>query len=153
MSTGNDSEASAAGTRTSASGWGVEDPEVRLTGVHLRVLGGRPVWPLAFHEFVMARDAFVEQRTECRDFSPVPVGSGSAGSCLLEELLSRYVDGWGTTRVPAVEVDCVLAALGLLHMRVKCVIPEELGGDYEPAVSVCLPGACIAVYYQLLLLI
>jgi len=23
--------------------------------------------------------------------------------------------------------------LGLLHMRVKCVIPEELGGDYQLA--------------------
>jgi hypothetical protein len=42
MSSGYDSEASAS-TRTSASGWGGEDPEVSLTGVHLRVLGGRPV--------------------------------------------------------------------------------------------------------------
>jgi hypothetical protein len=39
----------------------------------------------------------------------------------------------------------VLAALGLLHMKVKCVIPEELGGDYEPAVSVCVPGTRAAV--------
>jgi hypothetical protein len=39
----------------------------------------------------------------------------------------------------------VLAALGLLHMRVKCVIPEELGGKYEPAVSACVPGTCVAV--------
>jgi hypothetical protein len=34
------------------------------------------------------------------------------------------------------EADRVLAVLGLLHMRVKCVIPEEMGGDYQPAVSV-----------------
>ena len=56
------SEASAASTRTSASGWGGEDPKVRLTDVHFRVLGGRLVWPLAFHQLVMARDrhAFVE---------------------------------------------------------------------------------------------
>jgi hypothetical protein len=33
------------------------------------------------------------------------------------------------------EADCLLVALGLLHMRVKCVILEELGGDYQPAVS------------------
>ena len=84
---------------------------------------------------------------ESQDFSPVPVGSGSAGSRLVEELLSGYVDEWGTTRVLAVEVDCVLAALGLLHMRVKCVIPEDLGGDYEQAVSACLPGASVAVNY------
>ena len=47
--------------------------------------------------------------------------------------------------MPVAEADCVLAALGLLHMMVKCVIPEELGGDYEPAVSTCVPGACVAV--------
>ena len=46
----------------------------------------------------------------------------------------------------ATEADCVLAALGLLHMKVKCVIPEELGGDYEPAVSVCVPGTCAAAF-------
>ncbi len=148
MSTGYDSEASTS-TRTSASEWGGEDPEVRLKGVHLRVLGGRPVWPLAFHQFVTARDrsAFVERRMESRDFSPVPVGSGSAGSRLVGELLSGYVDEWGTTRVPAGEVDCVLAALGLLHMKVKCEIPEDFGGDYEQAVSACLPGASVAVNY------
>ena len=148
MSTGYDSEASAS-TRTSASGWGGEDPEVSLTGVHLRVLGGRPVWPLAFHQFVTARDraAFVEQRLEFRDFLPVPVRPGSAGARLQEELLSGYFDQWGATRVPAVEVDCVLAALGLLHMRVKCVIPEELGGDYEPAVSAFVPGMHAVINY------
>jgi hypothetical protein len=127
-----ESEAPAASTRTSASGWGGEDPEVRLTGVHLRVLGGHPVWPLAFHQFVMARDwrAFVEQCLVCCDFLPILFRSGSVGACLLEELLAGYHDEWGTARVPAVEADCVLAALGLLHLRVKCVIPEESGGDY-----------------------
>ena len=132
----------------SASGWGGEDPEVRLTGVHLRVRWGRPVWPMLFHHFVTARDrrAFVEQRLECRDFFSVPFRSGSVSARLLEELLAGYCDEWGTARVPAVEADCVLAALGLLHMRVKCVIPEELGGDYEPAVSACVPGTCAAVF-------
>jgi hypothetical protein len=41
------------------------------------------------------------------------------------------------------EVDAVLAALGLLHNRVKCVIPEEYGGDYQPEVSsVCMLCGC-----------
>ena len=40
----------------------------------------------------------------------------------------------------------MLAVLGLLHMRVKCVIPEELGGEYEPAVSACVPGTCVVVF-------
>jgi hypothetical protein len=66
---------------------------------------------------------------------------------LQEELQSGYFNGLGTTRAPAVEVDCVLAALGLLHMRVKCMIPEELGGDYEPAVSARVLGMHAAVYY------
>ena len=104
MSSGNESKASAASTRTSASGWGVEDPEVRLTGVHLRVLGGRPVWPLAYHQFVTARyrHAFVEQRLEWRDFLPVPFRSGSVGARLLEELLAGYCDEWRSAQVPVV---------------------------------------------------
>jgi hypothetical protein len=121
---------------------------VRLTGVHLRVLGGRPVWPLAYHQFVTARyrHAFGEQQLEWLDFLPVPFRSGSVGARLLDEPLAGYCDEWGSARVPAVEADCVLAALGLLHMRVRCVIPEELGGYYEPAVSACVPGSCVAVF-------
>ena len=42
------------------------------------------------------------------------------------------------------EADAVLAALGLLHNRVKCVIPEEYGGDYQPEVSsVCVLCGCL----------
>jgi len=121
---------------------------MRLTGLHLRVLGGRPLWPLAYHQFVTARDrhAFVEQRLEWRDFLPVPFRLGSIGARLLEELLAGYCDEWGTVWVPAVEADCVLSALGLLHIRVKCMIPEEFGGNYEPAMSACVPGPCAAVY-------
>jgi len=42
--------------------------------------------------------------------------------------------------MPVEEADSVLAVLDLLHMRVKCVIPEELGGDYQPVVSTCMAG-------------
>ena len=116
-----------------------EDPEVSLTGVHLRVLRGRPVWPLAFHQLVMARyqRTFVEQCLEGRDFSPVPLGPCSFSACHLEELLAGYCEEWGSVQMPVEETDCVLVVLGLLHMKVKCVIPEELGGNYQPAVSVC----------------
>ena len=37
----------------------------------------------------------------------------------------------------------MLVAMGLLHMRVKCMIPEELGGSYEPQVSACGVGTCV----------
>ena len=109
-------------------------------GVHLRVLGGLPVWPMAFHRFVTARDrrAFVEQRLECPDFLPIPFRLGSVGARLLEDILVGYHDEWGTAWVPAAEVNCVLVALGLLHLRVKCVIPEELGGSVRRPVGACL---------------
>ena len=86
------------------------------------------------------------KRLEWHDFLPVPLGPRSFGARHLEELLAGYCDKWGSARMPAEEADCVLAALGLRHMRVKCVIPEELGGNYEPAVSACGPGACVAVF-------
>jgi hypothetical protein len=38
-------------------------------------------------------------------------------------------------RILAGEADCMLVALGLLHMKATCMIPKELGGDYEPQVS------------------
>jgi hypothetical protein len=41
-----------------------------------------------------------------------------------------------TTRdVPPGKVDYVLAVLGLYHLRVRCVILEELGGHYKHEVS------------------
>jgi hypothetical protein len=43
---------------------------------------------------------------------------------------------WTTPDVPLGKVDHVLAALGLYHLRVWYVIPEELGGHYEHEVSV-----------------
>ena len=148
MSSGNESKASTVSTRTSASGWGVEDDKVKWMGVHLRVLGGRPVWPMAFHQFVTAGDrrAFVEQRMECCDFVQAWYRPGSVVARLREEILAGDSE-WESTRVSAAEADCVLVALGLLHMRVKSVIPEELGGNYEPAVSACVLGTCAAVCY------
>ncbi len=47
-----------------------------------------------------------------------------------------YVD-WANSRVTPDQADRILAALGLLHMRVKCVI-FVIEGDYDTEVS----GAC-----------
>lgn len=41
--------------------------------------------------------------------------------------------------MPLEQADCMLAALGMLHMHVKCVIPEELGRDYVDVVD----AACV----------
>jgi hypothetical protein len=38
---------------------------------------------------------------------------------------------WTTRDVPPGEVDRVLEVLGLYHVRVRCVILEELGSQYE----------------------
>ena len=113
------------------------DPGMGLTGVHLRVLGGRPVWPLAFHELAAASDRrmHVEQRMAGVDFVPDRLGPRTAGALFLERVLRGEAVDWATRDVPPGEADCVLAALGLLHVRVKCVIPEAYGGWYEPQVS------------------
>ena len=39
---------------------------------------------------------------------------------------------WFYSHMSTGEADCVLAALGLLYMRVKCVIPKELGASTSP---------------------
>ncbi len=132
MSAGSDDSLS-----TTASGWGLGDPGMGLTGVHLRVLGGRLVWPLAFHELAATsnRRVHVEQRMAGVDFVPDRLGPRTAGAVFLERVLRGEAVDWSTRDVPPGEADRVLAALGLLHVRVKCVIPEEYGGWYEPQVS------------------
>jgi hypothetical protein len=52
----------------------------------------------------------------------------------LDRVLRGNEVDWGTGDVPPGKVNCVLAALGLYHVRVRCVIPEELGSQYERAV-------------------
>ena len=122
---------------TTASGWGLGDPRMGLTGVYLRVLGGRPVWPLAFHKLAATsnRRVHVEQRMAGVDFVPDRLGPRTAGAVFLERVLRGEAVDWSSRDVPPGEADRVLAALGLLHVRVKCVIPEEYGGWYEPQVS------------------
>ena len=86
------------------------------------------------------------QRMECVNFMPARYASGSAVARRLEEILEGDCE-WESSLLSVAEADCVLALLGLLHMWVKCVIPEELGGDYEPAVSACVLGTCAEVVH------
>jgi hypothetical protein len=124
---------------SNASEWGEGDPGMGMTGVHLRVLGGRSVWPLTFHELMAADDwrEHVGQRLAVADFMPEPLEPRTAGAYFLNRVLRGDAVDWTTRDVPPGEVDRVLAALGLYHVLVCCMIPEELGGHYEPAVSVC----------------
>ena len=71
----------------------------------------------------------VEQPLEGSNFSAVPVGSQTLGGCVLKGVQEGWGKEWFFTHMPAEEADCMLVALGLLHMRVKCMIPKELGGN------------------------
>jgi hypothetical protein len=123
---------------STASEWGEGDPGMGMTGVHLRVLGGRSVWPLTFHKLMVAdnRRKLVGWRLAGADFTPGPLGPRTAGAYFLNRMLQGDAVDWTTRDVPPGEVDGVLAALGLYHVRVRCMILEELGGQYERAVSI-----------------
>ena len=101
------------------------------------MLDGRLVWPLGFHELLAASDrqAFVAQRLAMADFTPEPLEPRTPGALFLERVLRGEAVDWMTRNVPPGEVDRVLVALGLYHVRVCCEIPEELGGHYESEVS------------------
>jgi hypothetical protein len=122
---------------SSASEWGESDPGAGMMGMHLRVLGGRSVWPLVFHELMAADDRreFVGRRLAGADFTPEPLGPRTAGAYFLSRVLRGDAVDWTTRDVPPGEVDCVLAVLGLYHVQVRCVIPEELDGQYKREVS------------------
>jgi hypothetical protein len=138
MSSSEMSSGSGASVSSAASEWGEGDPGIGMTGVHLRVLGGRSVWPFAFHELMAAGDRreHVGWRLAGADFTPESLGPRTAGAYFLSRVLWGEAVDWVTCDVPPCEVDRVLAALGLYHVWVRCVIPEELGGQYERAVSI-----------------
>ena len=69
------------------------------------------------------------------DFTPEPLGPRTAGAYFLNRVLRGDAVDWTTREVLPGEVDRMLAALGLYHVWVRCVIPEELGGQYQREVS------------------
>ena len=112
---------------------------VNVEGVRTTVLGGRPVWPWALHQLLMADDrrAYLESRLAKGDFTALLLGPRSAGARFLEEVREGHDIDWANSRIPPDQADRVLAALGLLHMRVKCVVFDP-NGEYENEVI----GAC-----------
>ena len=69
-------------TNSSPEEWGTDDPVVSVEGVHTTVLGGWPVWPLALHQLLMARDhqVYLEHRLAQVDFIATPLEPQSAGA-------------------------------------------------------------------------
>ena len=126
-------------TSSSASVWGADDPLVSVGGVRTMVLGGRPVWLWALHQLLTADDrrAYLERRLVQLDFTALPLGTQSVGAQFLEDVREGHDVDWANSRVTPDQADRILAALGLLHMRVKCVI-FDIEGDYDTEVS----GAC-----------
>ena len=126
-------------TNSSMSAWDADDPLVSVRGVRTTVLGGWPVWPWALHQLLMAsnRRAHLERRLAGIDFMALPVEPRSAGAQFLKDVREGHNVLWANSRVTPDQADRVLAALGLLHMRVKCVI-FCIEGDYDTEVS----GAC-----------
>ena len=104
------------------------------------------MWPLALYQLLEAEDcrAYIDQRLEGVDYLAVPVGPGSYGEWFLEDVVSGADHGWAGRWVPPEQADCVLAALGLLHMRFEVCYTGGLGGNYVPEVS----GMLIALYFM-----
>jgi len=69
------------------------------------------------------------------DYTPMPLAPRMGGARFHDDVVCGHTVNWTGTTVDCKEADAVLAALGLLHNRVKCVIPEEYGGEYWPEVS------------------
>ena len=67
----------------------------------------------------------------------LPVEPRSAGARFLKDVREGHDVDWVNSRITPDQADHVLAALGLLHMRVKCVI-FVIEGDYDTEVS----GVC-----------
>jgi len=130
MSSSPMSDESEATATTSSSLRGTNDPGLDMTGVHLRVLGGRPVWPVAFYQLMAAevRRMHVVGLKVQADYTPMPLAPRMGGVRFYDDVVCGRAVDWTGTTVECEEADAVLAVLGLLHNRVKCVIPEEYGG-------------------------
>ena len=137
MSSSPTSDNSESTATTSSRRWGENDPGLDVTGVHLKVMGGRPVWPMAIYKLMAAEDrrAFVVGLQVQADYTPMPLAPQMGGARFYDDMVCGCAVNWTGVTVEPGEADAVLAALGLLHNRVKCVIPEEYGGDYQPEVS------------------
>ena len=115
---------------TSSSQWGTNNPRLDMTGMHLRVLGGCPVRPVAFYQLMAAenRRTHVVGLKVQADYTPTPLAPRMGGARFYDDVVCGCAVDWTGATVEREEADAVLAALGLLHNRVKCVIPEEYGG-------------------------
>ena len=103
------------------------------------------MWPVAFYQLMAAENwrAHVVGLKMLADYTLMPLAPRMGGARFYDNMVCRRAVDWTGATVDRKEADAVLAALGLLHNWVKCVIPEEYGGDYQPEVSsVCVLCGC-----------
>jgi hypothetical protein len=85
---------------------------------------------MAFYQLMATEDrrALVVGLQVQADYTPTPLAPRMGGARFYDDVVCGRVVNWTGATVEPEEADAVLAALGLLHNRVKCVIPEEYGG-------------------------
>jgi hypothetical protein len=123
------------------------DRGVMLTGVWM-VMRGRPVWVQALCQMVEVEDrrANLDDSIASINIMPKRVNRGSTGDRFLEDMVDGSDGPWGDYNVRPAQVDCILAMLGLFHVRMKCVIDPEC--DVEEAepqvrrVAMCCHKLC-----------
>jgi hypothetical protein len=88
------------------------------------------VWPIVLYLLLAVEDcrAYINQRLEGVDYSAVPVGLGLYRKWFLEDVVRGVDHGWACRWVSPELADCVLAALGLSHMRFEVCDTGGIGG-------------------------
>jgi hypothetical protein len=85
---------------------------------------------MAFYQLMAAEDrrALVVGLQVQADYTLTSLAPRMGGARFYDDVVCGRAVNWTGATVEPEEADAVLAALGLLHNRVKCVIPEEYGG-------------------------
>ena len=102
----------------------------RVTVVGASVFG-RPVWPLAYNEFIQAADwaTWVRERLAEADYDPVGVPEGGPALRFIRDVMAGDEEVWRLYAIPDEQRDSVLVMLMLLHVPVRCVVESVDGND------------------------
>ena len=106
---------------------GANDPDFGTESVHMTVFGGWPVWLLALYQLVRARDHWVQLERCMRQvgFNALLMELQLAGAWFLKDARESRVINWADCHIKPDQANCVLAALGHLHVQVKLVIKND----------------------------
>ena len=128
-----------------SSRWGKNDPGLDMTGVHLRVLGGRPVWPVAFYQLVATENqhAHVVELKTLADYTPNPLAHHMGGGEALCRPGVRACGGLNRDDCGTRGGGCGFSCAGPPAQSCEVCDPGGVRGDYQPEVSsVCVLCGC-----------